>query len=115
MEVTPKVLKIFRTANGKQPFVEWITALRDERAAARIKTRLARVRLGNLGNTRSVGDGVHELKIDYDPGYRVYFGQVGNELVILLCGGDKGSQDEDIKTAKVYWTSYKKEKSHADY
>ena len=115
MDVTPKVLKIFRTVNGKQPFIEWLTSLRDERAAARVKTRLARARLGNLGSTRPVGDGVQELKIDHGPGYRVYFGQVGNEIVILLCGGDKGDQDEDIKKAKEYWASYKKEKSHADY
>ncbi len=109
----PKVLKIFRTPSGRQPFVEWLTSLRDERAAARVKTRLARLRLGNLGTTRSVGCGVQELKIDYGPGYRVYFGQVGSELIVLLCGGDKGNQDEDIKIAKEYWTSCKKEKSYA--
>ena len=115
MDVTPKTLKVFCIPNGRQPFVEWLTNLRDERAAARIKARLARVRLGNFGNTRSVGDGVQELKIDYGPGYRVYFAQVGNELVVLLCGGDKRSQNEDIKTAKEYWRSYKKEKDDANY
>lgn len=112
--MSPKVLRIFCLANGKQPFTEWLTSLSDERAEARIKARLARVRLGNVGKTRSVGDGVRELKIDYGPGYRVYFGQLGNELLILLCGGNKGSQDEDIKTSKKFWNSYKKEKSLAN-
>lgn len=115
MNGTPKTLKVYCTSRGRQPFVEWIDHLRDERAAARIKVQLARVRLGNLGNTRSVGDGVQELKIDYGPGYRVYFGQAGNEIVILLCGGDKRSQSEDIKTAKEYWASYKKEKGDVNY
>lgn len=89
--------------------------MKDERAVARVKTRLARVRLGNLGQTESVGEGVRELKIDYGPGYRVYFGQSGTEVVILLCGGDKRTQNENIKTAKNYWADYKKEKGHADY
>ena len=115
MEAVPKVLKIYRTVRGRQPFLEWLNSLRDERAVARIKTRLAHVRLGNLGHTRSVGGGVQELKINYGPGYRVYFGQIGNELVILLSGGDKGDQDEDIETAKEYWISYKKRASDADY
>jgi len=89
--------------------------LRDEQAAAKIKTRLARVRPGKFGNARPVGESAQELKIDYGPGYRVYFGQSGNELVILLCGGDKGNQDANIKTAKEYWATYKREKGHANY
>jgi len=68
-----------------------------------------------MGNTRSVGEGVHELKIDYGPGYRVYFGNDGPQLVILLNGGDKSTQDEDIETAKEYWQAYQKEHRSADY
>ncbi len=83
-------------------------SLRDQRAKARIRTRIARVRLGNLGNYEPVGNGVLELKISYGPGYRVYFGQVGVKLVILLCGGDKSSQAEDIRRAIEYWEDYKK-------
>jgi putative addiction module killer protein len=115
VEVYPKSIKVFCLSYGKQPFLEWLNALRDERAAAKIKARLARVRLGNFGSARSVGEGVQELKVDYGPGYRVYFAQSGNELVILLCGGDKGDQDEDIKSAKEYWATYKREKGNANY
>ncbi len=115
MEVCSKVIKIFCDSNGKQPFLEWLNSLKDERAIDRIKARLARVRLGNFGQTRSLGAGIQELKIDYGPGYRIYFGQDGDVLVILLCGGDKRKQDEEIKAAKRYWASYKKEKGRESY
>lgn len=69
-------------------------------------TRLDRVERGNFGSHHSVGDGVTELVIDFGPGYRIYFGQDGKDLVILLIGGDKSSQRTDIKTAKEYWRSY---------
>ena len=115
MDVLPKTLRLFCTRTGVLPFSEWYMALRDDRAKQKIISRLARVRAGNLGQTNSVGEGVQELKIDYGPGYRVYFGQLGTEIVILLCGGDKSSQHADIKQAKAYWEEYKKERSHADY
>ena len=70
--------------------------------------------LGNFGSVRSLGEGVHELKIDFGPGYRVYFGQDGMTLVILLCGGDKSTQQSDIHSAKVYWEQYQQEKKHAN-
>jgi putative addiction module killer protein len=115
MNVAPKILKIYQTASGALPFLEWLHSLRDGRTRAIIMARLARVRLGNMGNTSPVGEGVQELKINYGPGYRVYFGQDGTELVILLNGGDKSTQDEDIETAKGYWQAYKKEYRSADY
>jgi len=68
--------------------------------------RLDRVSLGNFGDCRSVGEGVQELRIDYGPGYRVYFGQHGSTIVLLLCGGDKDSQAKDIDLAKHYWKEY---------
>ena len=71
-----------------------------------IDARLARVRRGNFGDAKSVGDGVHELRIDFGPGYRVYFGREGSRIVILLCGGAKKSQQRDIATAKRYWKEY---------
>ena len=81
-------------------FAEWLARLRDLRARARIAARIERLGFGLTGDAKSVGSGVSELRIDYGPGYRVYFARRGNELVILLCGGDKGAQDRDIAKAK---------------
>jgi len=114
MEACERQVRIYRTRAGRVPYLEWIESLRDRRTKQKIDARIARVRLGNLGHTRTVGEGVTELKIDHGPGYRVYFGQDGQELVILLCGGDKSTQDADIRQARTYWTAYKKEKGHAD-
>ncbi len=108
MEVSEKQVENYVCPNGTCPFDDWMDSLRDQRARARIRARIARVRLGNLGNCEPVGSGVLELKIDYGPSYRVYFGQVGTKLVILLCGGDKSSQAEDIRRAIEYWEDYKK-------
>jgi putative addiction module killer protein len=79
----------------------WFSRLRDERAKARINMRIYRLSLGNPGDVKPVGSGVSEMRIDYGPGYRVYFVQRGQKLVILLCGGDKSSQTEDITSAKA--------------
>jgi putative addiction module killer protein len=81
--------------------------LNDKKAVARVLARLARVRQGNLGDWKSVGEGVSELRVDYGPSYRVYFGQKGQTLVVLLRGGDKRTQDRDIRLAKQYWQEYK--------
>jgi putative addiction module killer protein len=68
---------------------------------------LKKLLLGNFGNCRFVGEGVYELKIDYGGGYRIYFGQVGIKIILLLCGGDKSTQDQDIQQAKKYWKDYR--------
>ncbi len=115
MEVTEKQLRIYQLPDGKVPYLRWLKSLKDVRARQKIQARIGRVRLGNFGQTRSVGGGVQELKIDYGPGYRLYFGRDGDEIVILLCGGDKNTQNVDIKHAKECWANYKKEKSYADY
>jgi putative addiction module killer protein len=81
-------------------FVDWLDGLRDAVAVKRIKQRLARVQIGLFGDAKSVGDGVSELRVDHGPGYRVYFARRGDVVVILLCGGDKGSQKRDIARAK---------------
>lgn len=81
-------------------YANWIDGLHDRRAVLRIETRIRRLELGNPGDTKSVGNGVSELRIDYGPGYRVYFTRRGNAVIILLVGGDKSSQDHDIATAK---------------
>ena len=80
-------------------FSEWLQALKDSRAKARIAARTQRLAFGNPGDVRPVGEGVSELRVDYGPGYRVYYMQRGKVLIILLCGGDKSSQDKDIKLA----------------
>ena len=80
-------------------FVNWLLELRDLRARARIQVRIDRLELGNTGDAKPVGEGVSEMRIDYGPGYRVYFVRRGAELIILLAGGDKSSQSKDIRKA----------------
>ena len=80
-------------------YSEWFADLRDRQARARINARIRRLSLGNPGDVKSVGEGVSELRIDYGPGYRVYFTQRGCKVVILLAGGDKRTQERDIQTA----------------
>ncbi len=82
-----------------EKYVQWLDGLRDINARARIQIRVERLATGNAGDARPVGEGVSELRIDYGPGYRVYFTKRGHELVILLAGGDKSTQAADIKTA----------------
>lgn len=106
MEPTPRELLFYETKNGKCPFEDWLNGLRDVASRAIIRNRLNRVRLGNLGNTRSLGNGVWELKIDFGPGYRIYYGEDGPRIVILLLGGDKSTQGRDIETAKEFWEDY---------
>lgn len=82
-----------------ETYAEWFASLRDQKARARIDVRIRRLSLGNPGDVKPIGGGVSELRIDYGPGYRVYFLQRGPMLIILLAGGDKGTQDRDIKKA----------------
>ena len=105
---TPKEVVVFRAKDGRVPFEEWLDDLKDKKAVAQVLARLARVRQGNLGDCKSVGGGVSELRVDYGPGYRVYFGQKGRTLVVLLCGGDKRTQDREIRLAKQYWHDFKR-------
>lgn len=107
MEVQPKEIQRYSTPEGRVPFDEWFGSLRDANAKVKIDTRLDRLQEGNVGDSRSVGEGVCELRINYGPGYRVYFGQVGETIVLLLVGGDKSTQDRDIRKAKEYWTNYR--------
>lgn len=107
MEVQSRdVILYVVTKDDDCPFEHWLDALRDRQARARIKKRLDRVSLGNLGDFKPVSEGVLELRIDYGPGYRVYFAQAGTTIVLLLCGGDKSTQAQDIPRAQQYWTDF---------
>ena len=108
MEATPKEVIIYETPDGKFPFAEWLDSIQDDKAAAKIVKRIERLKLGNLGDYKSVERGVCELRIDYGSGYRVYFGQLGNTIVIILCGGDKSTQTQDILKAQLYWQNYRR-------
>ena len=108
MDAIPQTLHEYVKPDGSIPFREWLHNLRDIEARARIRVRLNRVRLGNFGDAKSVGDGVSELRIPLGPGYRVYFGRAGSTVVLLLCGGDKSTQNRDICTAKDFWLDYQR-------
>jgi len=103
----PRKIERYVTADGQIPFDNWFDSIRVSKTQTIISKRLDRVRMGNLGDYRSVGGGVFELRIDYGPGYRIYFGQVGTTIVLLLCGGDKSSQIKDIRQAQEYWRDYR--------
>ena len=102
---------MYRTPDGIEPFTRWLQGLKDYSAVARITHRLDRLEFGNWGDCKAIGDGVSELRVPYGPGYRVYLAQDGDTVVILLCGGDKRTQNKDIKTAKKYWREYKERAS----
>ena len=102
-------LQEYTDTNGSSPFAEWFNDL-DALAATKIVTALVRVEQGNLSNTKGVGSGVLEYRIDFGPGYRIYFGKDGKRLVILLAGGTKKRQQRDIEAAKVRWEDYKQRK-----
>lgn len=103
-------IRLYRRG-GSIPFSQWLGSLKDVRAVGIVRARLNRIRLGNFGDCKSVGLGVEELRIDFGPGYRVYFGREGSLVVVLLCGGDKKTQARDILTAQKYWKEYRDAKN----
>jgi putative addiction module killer protein len=105
MEVVRRRIEYYETQGGYQPFREWLDA-QEERVSAAVDYRLAKVRRGLLGDVKSVGNGVFELRIDFGPGYRIYFGQRWGHLVLILSAGDKSCQEKDIDRAKEYWSDY---------
>ena len=104
------MIEVFRyqTEDGKEPFTDWLLAVRDKQAQAKIRIRLKRLEAGNFGDCEPVGEGVHELREHLGAGYRVHLGRHGQTAVILLCGGSKKSQPADIATAKEYWMDWKR-------
>ena len=111
VDIKPKSVLVYRTRQGRLPFDKWLDELCDTNAVARVLARIGRVRRGNLGDCKPVGEGVSELRVDYGPGYRVYFGQKRSTFVILLCGGDKRTQERDIRQAQQYWNDYRQRES----
>ncbi len=101
----PKEIRVYRTRDGSYPYDKWYKALHTT-VKQRVRMRLLRLRLGNPGDVKPVGSGVHELRIRYGPGYRVYFGNDGEDIIVLLAGGDKLTQEKDIERAKEYWKDY---------
>lgn len=108
-DVHPREVQIYQTVSGREPFTEWLKSIQDISTQDRIQTRLVQLKYGNFGDYRSVGGGVFELRLHFGAGYRIYFGQMGAAIVLLLCGGDKSSQTRDIERAKTYWLQYKGE------
>ena len=102
-----KQLLIYKTQTGKIPYEEWFANLGDFVIKSRISVQINRLMLGLVGDAKSVGGGVHELRIHIGKGYRVYFANDGNLIVLLLCGGSKETQDNDIIKAKEYWHDYR--------
>ena len=102
-------LRYYLAADGRSPFEEWFSGL-DGAAAAKVTVAVARLEQGNLSNVKPVGEGVLEYRIDWGPGYRIYFGRDGQVLVILLTGGTKKRQQRDIETAKALWADYRRRK-----
>ncbi len=101
-----KQLAIYETEKGELPFNDWLDDL-DKAIAVRIVARLERVKQGNYGDYKSVGEGVFEFRYFFGSGYRVYFAEDGVTIVLLLCGGDKSSQAKDVVKAQEYWKKYK--------
>ena len=101
-------VEIYRTPDGREPFMEWLRQLRDVKARARIRNRIARIEeFGAFGDSEPVGEGVFELRFFFGPGYRVYYGQTGQTIILLLCGGDKQTQDRGIRRAKRLFNEYR--------
>ena len=106
MDHQPREIKVYVADSGRKPYDDWFASL-SIRVQIVVANRIDRVEQGNFGDTKPVGDGVYELRIDFGPGYRVYYGLAGRTVVLLLCGGDKKTQAKDITQAKRYWNEYK--------
>lgn len=103
----------YRTLEDRFPYREWVESIPDKAARAAVLARVDRLAFGTFGDWKAVGEGVCELRVHLGAGYRVYFGRDGKTVVILLCGGEKRSQDADIRRAKRYWKDYEARKRPA--
>ncbi len=103
------IVRVFEDERGKEPFTEWLKSL-SPLTETRVLKRIYRIQHGNFGDYKRIGAGVFELRLFFDGGIRIYFGRDGEEIIILLCGGDKSSQKQDIKKALDYWRQYHEQK-----
>lgn len=110
MEASEREVEYYRANDGKHPYQLRYAAIKDQKARQKLDARVGRMRAGNFGDSEPIGDGASENKIDYGPGYRIYYGIDGKALVILLLCGDKATQAADIEIARSYWTEYKQRK-----
>jgi putative addiction module killer protein len=109
MEGKERLLKKLETPEGIVPFDDWYFGLRDKKTKAIIAARLLRIQVGNLGDVKSIGEGVFEFRINFGSGFRIYFGEAGNTIVVLICAGDKSTQERDIQIAITLWEKYRGE------
>lgn len=105
MLARPRTVSVYVTASGMAPFDDWMSDLKDHVGRASVDARIARLRLGSLGEYQNVGEGVLELKVNVGPGYRIYLADNGRESLIL-CAGNKRTQKRDIKAAKTFWADH---------
>ncbi|WP_412758177.1 type II toxin-antitoxin system RelE/ParE family toxin [Legionella bozemanae] len=110
-EIKRKTIKIYQKDNGDCPFISWLESL-DAAIRHRIQSRLARVAIGNVGEYKVLGDGISELKFKFGSGYRIYYSERDDVIVLLLCAGDKKTQSKDIKLAKEYLNDYLEGENH---
>lgn len=108
MESHRRRIEIYQTGSGHKPFQEWLDGLKDREGRAKITVKVDRLSLGNLSGSKSLGSGLHELKVDFGPGYRIYFADVGPVIILLLCGIDKSTQAKDIDHARKHLADYNK-------
>jgi putative addiction module killer protein len=101
-------IRRYQLVDGRIPLDDWLNGMRDKTSAAVVRMRIRRMEAGNFGDCKPVGEGVSELRMDIGAGYRLYHARHGKNLVILLCGGDKSSQQSDIRQAKTYWADWKR-------
>jgi|KBSSwiStaDraftv2_1062776.scaffolds.fasta_scaffold1277079_2 putative addiction module killer protein len=107
MEGREREVLYYKTVGGRSPFREWRNRIADDDTRAAVDARIARLRGGNYGDSKPIGEGAAESRIHIGPGYRIYYG-IDGENVVLLCAGDKSTQDRDIAMARKYWKDYKK-------
>ena len=102
----------YLTVDGRDPYAQWLAELADRQARARVLVRVGRMAAGNFGDCKSIAEGVWELRIDWGPGYRVYYAQAGKRFILLLAGGDKRKQQADIEAALTHWKDWQQLRLH---